>query len=128
MAETLYAWSPIRVGKQAENDKPGTVTTIAYGDTVTAEKLGANEAQMKEYQDSGALRAVKPPKLPDTWQGSPLDFVRAEAEKADSDMEFLPHTGGSGFAPEASMVLLGEAELDAKATMPADEKSTGSSK
>ncbi len=118
---TLYAWSDFRVGEPAKDDKPGKLTTIKFGETVTAEKLKADDEQMKAYIDSGAVREVKPPEMPSTWQGSPLDFVRAEAEKADNDMEFLPHTGGSAFAPEASQVLLGEAALDTKASMPADE-------
>ncbi len=119
---TLYAWSNIRVGEQTlKADSPGKVTTIKFGDAVTADKLGADDAQMKAYIDSGAIRETKPPQLPETWQGSPLDFIRAEAEKADNDMEFLPHTGGSAFAPEASQILLGEEVLDAKASMPADE-------
>jgi len=121
---TLYAWSPIRVGKPAKDDRPGEVTTIKFGETVTADKLGgADDEQMQAYIDSGAIRETKPPQMPDTWQGSALDFVRAEAEKADNNMEFLPHTGGSIFAPEAGQVLLGEATLDNKAKMPADEGS-----
>ncbi len=121
---TLYAWSDFRVGEPAKDDKPGKITTIKFGETVTAEKLGgADDEQMQAYMDSGAIREVKPPDMPATFQGSPLDFVRAEAEKADNNMEFLPHTGGSIFAPEASQVLLGEATLDAKAKMPADEGS-----
>ncbi len=118
---TLYAWSEFRVGEPAKDNQPGKVTSIKFGETVTAEKLKADDEQMKAYIDSGAVREVKPPELPATWQNSPLDFVRAEAEKSDNDMEFLPHTGGSAFAPEASQVLLGEAALDAKASMPADE-------
>lgn len=121
---TLYAWSDIRVGEPAKDDKPGKLTTIKFGEAVTAEKLGgADKEQMQAYMDSGAIREIKPPDMPDTWQGSPLDFVRSEAEKADNNMEFLPHTGGSAFAPEAGQVLLGEATLDAKAVMPADEGS-----
>lgn len=109
---TLYAWSDIRVGAPSEKDTPGKTTVVKYGEAVTADKLGgADKAQMNEYISGGVLRETKPPKLPDGWQGSPLDYVRMKAAESEETSDMLPSTGGSLFAPTNDEILLGEANV-----------------
>jgi hypothetical protein len=71
--KTLYAWSPIDAG-----DKK-----LKVGDEVTASALGIDKEGLEDLVDSGAVRAKKPPKLPDGWQGSMVDFLRQEAREAE---------------------------------------------
>jgi hypothetical protein len=117
---TQYAWSEIRVG-EAKHDQtvPGKTTVIKFGDTVTADKVGGEEA-LQQMVEAGSVRDTKPPDMPDSFQGSPIDFVRAKREEEDE--ELLMTTGGSIFAPSETEVLLGEATLTTgKDKMPADE-------
>lgn len=118
---THYAWTDIRVGS-AKHDQtvPGEVKVIKYGDTVTASAIGGEE-ELNAKIESGSVREEKPPKLPDAYQGSPLDFLREERARLNDD-EVLVATGGSIFAPTDAEVLTGAANLDPDAKMPADGK------
>lgn len=67
-----YAWSPILAGDKSAK----------LGDEVTASSLGVSKEDFEDLVTSGAVRSKKPPKLPDGWQGSIIDFIRQEAREA----------------------------------------------
>lgn len=69
---TFYAWSPILAGNKSAK----------FGDEVSAEKLGVTKEDFAEMVDSRAIRTKRPPKLPEGWTGSVLDFIRKEAREA----------------------------------------------
>lgn len=79
---TWYAWSPIN---SAEAKEDGKTVTVKPGDTVTADKLFLDDAQWKQLVESGAVRTMAYPDMPDTWQGSPVDFYLSEAKKASEN-------------------------------------------
>lgn len=72
MADTQYAWSPIQAGDKSAK----------FGDQVTAEKLGISKEDFEALVDSKAVRPVKPPQLPEGYQGSVIDFYREKAKEA----------------------------------------------
>jgi len=71
MASTHYAWSPIRGDKDA-----------AFGDTVTKDKLGVSQEDWDAMVEAGSIRTTKPPKLPDGWQGSVIEYYQQQAKEA----------------------------------------------
>jgi hypothetical protein len=68
----LYAWSPIQAGDKSAK----------FGEEVSASGLGISKEDFASLVESGAVRSKKPPKLPDDWQGSVIDFIRKEAREA----------------------------------------------
>lgn len=90
-----YAWAPIDAGEKQ----------FKLGDSVSAGDLDVDDREFQALVDSGAVREYEPPKLPDTYQGSILDFVREKRAAADEE-ELLVMTGGSTFAPTSADVIL----------------------
>ena len=70
---TAYAWSPILAGDKSAK----------FGDEVTASGLGISKEDFEELVTSGAVRTKKPPKLPDGYQGSVIDFLREQIREAE---------------------------------------------
>jgi len=68
-----YAWSPILAGDKSAK----------FGDEVTASGLGVSKEDFEDLIASGAVRAKKPPKLPDDYQGSVVDFLREQIREAE---------------------------------------------
>lgn len=76
MANTLYAWSPIRHG-----DDDGKVTVIKVGQKVSASDLDMSEEEFQGFIDSGAVRPRKYPDIHDSV--SPMEhFKQAAADAA----------------------------------------------
>lgn len=75
--ESWYAWSEIRGG-----DADGNVAILHFGEAVTADKAMVDEAGFAQLIESGAIRQVKPPEVPDTWQDSPINYLLDQAKKA----------------------------------------------
>jgi hypothetical protein len=71
MADTMYAWSPIRAG-----DKSAKV-----GDTVTAQTLGVSNEDFEAMVDAGAVRNTKPPKM-ENFSGSVVEWYQRQAREA----------------------------------------------
>ena len=66
-----YAWAPIDAGEKK----------FKLGDSVSASDLGVEDANFQALLDSGAVREYEPPKMPATFQGSVLDYVREQRAK-----------------------------------------------
>lgn len=75
----LYAWTNVSAGDKSAK----------YGEVVTASKLGISKEQFDAHVESGAFRTTKPPDLPETWQGSPVDYLRQQADQAGEDAAAL---------------------------------------
>jgi hypothetical protein len=90
-----YAWAPIDAGEKQ----------FKLGDSVSAGDLEIDDREFQALVDSGAVREYEPPKLPDTYQGSILDYVREQRAKNEEE-EMLVMTGGSTFAPTSADVIL----------------------
>lgn len=84
---TLYAWSPIRSAEQfdEETKKAGASVTKNVGDTVTQDEMYLSDEQWNQLVSSGAVRSYAPPEMPNTFQGSPIDFLKEQARKASED-------------------------------------------
>jgi hypothetical protein len=92
MADTLYAWSPIRHGGVVKDGVVQDVKTVEYGDTVTQDKLKISDADWDALVDAGVVRKQKPPELAEGFTGSPMDALRAQLTEAG---EPLDTTGGT---------------------------------
>lgn len=68
---TFYAWARIKAGNKSAN----------YGDSVTPGKLGIDKEQFEAHIVSGAIRTARPPEIPDTWQGSPNNWIRHQLQE-----------------------------------------------
>lgn len=68
-----YAWSPIRAGKNSAK----------FGDTVTADKLGVSKEDFEAMVEAKSIREKAPPKLPEGYQGSVVDFLREQIKEAE---------------------------------------------
>lgn len=81
MAETYYAWGPIKAGEK--NADPG--------DKVSAESLGISKDEFQQLVDSTAVKTQKYPK--DVPLGmSPIDHLRAKVTDSETDeLEKLSH-------------------------------------
>lgn len=83
---TFYAWSDIRTGAPtAKADEPGEVKTIKRGDTVSQADAMVDDDGWRQLVESGAIRTLQVPDMPDTYQGSPIDFLKEQAAKAGDD-------------------------------------------
>lgn len=82
---TLYAWSPIRVGEPGTKDGPGDIKMVKFGEEVTADSLGVSNEEFAGMVNSGSVRTMKPPEVPATFQGSPIDFLKEQAARASED-------------------------------------------
>jgi len=116
----LVAWSPIKVGTSGE--KPGdtgTTEVIKPGETVTQDSLGLSDDQFKQLVESGAVRTLEYPDMPDTYQDSPVNYLREQARKASEgalmDAENSEENMGAILAANAAAtgtMLQGEALSD----------------
>lgn len=100
---TYYAWSLIRGG---DNDNP---IVVQAGEEVTRNKLGLDKDGWTQLVESGAVRTLKFPDMPDSYQDSPRNFLLEQAKKAEDmsgldvamqlgDLEEVPtaENGGEG--------------------------------
>jgi hypothetical protein len=80
----LVAWGPIRSGKNngTEKDPDLETITIAPGETVTKDALGLDDDGWEQLIASGAVRTMSYPDMPETYQSSPVDFLRESARAA----------------------------------------------
>lgn len=83
-SDTLYAWSPISYGEPTRNaENPGDTTVIKPGTAVSRADLDSvTDEGWKQLIESGAIRAQEYPNIPETWQDSPVQFLRDQARKA----------------------------------------------
>lgn len=81
MASTMYAWSPIKSGKNDGNDKIEEVN-VNPGESVTQDQLGVDDDGWRQLIESGSVRAMKYPDVPETFQGSPVEYLREQAKAA----------------------------------------------
>lgn len=131
----MVAWSPIRVGKSAEGDKPGETKVIKPGETVTKESLG-DEEEFNQLVASGALKPLPYPEMPETYQDSPVNFLREQARKAADDALLTAETSEENISaiqaanlastgqPQAEP-LSDEVEAELKKQMEAEGQPTG---
>jgi hypothetical protein len=99
MADTMYAWSPIRYGGDVKDGQlvKDSVKTVAYGDSVTQDKLKVSDADWEALVEGGVVRKQKPPELAEGFTGSPMDALRAQLTEAG---EPLDTTGGTSLMNE----------------------------
>lgn len=97
----MWAWSPIKGGTA---DKP---VEVDFGAKVTKAQLGVDDADWDAMVEAGSVRPYAPPKMPDTYQSSPVEFLKEQAAKAenDEDLALSANLGGSYFGPPAEEVL-----------------------
>lgn len=81
----LVAWSTIKLGEKNTDSKadPSDLTqVIKPGETVSQDSLGLDDEQFKQLLESGAVRALDYPDMPDTYQDSPVNYLREQARIA----------------------------------------------
>lgn len=80
----LVAWAPIKSGKNKGSEKEPDMETINVkpGDSVSQDALGVDDEGWKQLLESGAVRKMTYPDMPETFQGSPVDYLREKARKA----------------------------------------------
>lgn len=78
----MVAWSEIRHGEAGEDDKPGDTKVIKPGESVSQGDLGLDDDQWAQLVESGAVRTMAYPEMPETFQGSPVDYLREQAKMA----------------------------------------------
>lgn len=92
-----YAWSEIRYG--VETDKDGNFLrhkVVKAGETVTKAKLGVSDADWAQLQEAGSVRPYAYPDMPESYEGSPVDFLR---EQASAVADAVQGSGGGYFGP-----------------------------
>ncbi len=84
MASDLVAWSPIRSAKNNGTDKDPDMEaiTVKPGESVSKSSLGLDDDQFAQLVESGAVRTMPFPEMPETYQGSPVEFMREQAANA----------------------------------------------
>jgi hypothetical protein len=94
----MYAWSPILAGDKS----------AAMGDKVSKSSLGVDDADFDAMVEAGSIRSYPVPDMPEGFQGSVVDHLRAEIQKAtDMSTEIASfNLGGSYFGPTAEEVML----------------------
>src|SRR4051812_40837276 len=78
MADKYYAWSNF----QTTDQNGRTSITTRPGDEVTASKLGLTDEQFQELIDSASVRKQPFPDLPETFTGSPIEYLKQQAYAA----------------------------------------------
>lgn len=119
----FYAWSVIQY--DADVDDSGSSIKhkrVAFGEEVSADKLGLDDEQFEQLVEAGSVRATRPPDMPKGYQGSPVDFMREQiAAAAEGNVaEVALSMGGSYFGPNAEEIL---ADPEA-AGIPVDKKAS----
>lgn len=79
----LVAWSEIRIGKHEAGADTGETTVIKPGETVTQGDL--TDDQFTQLKESGAVKTLPYPDMPETYQDSPVNFLREQARQAADD-------------------------------------------
>lgn len=83
MADKLYVWSEIRHGEPGDGDKPGATKVFKRGESVSkSDFAGISDEEFAGIVEGGSLRKMKYPDMPETYQGSPIDFMREQAKLA----------------------------------------------
>lgn len=84
MAKDLVAWSPIESSKNNGTHKDPDLEKIIVkpGESVSQDALGVDDAGWAQLLESGAVRSQAYPDMPETFQGSPVEFLRDEMRKA----------------------------------------------
>jgi|SRR6185295_6136987 len=84
MAKDLVAWSPIVSSKNNGTHKDPDLeeVTVKPGESVNKDALGVDDDGWQQLIDSGAVRSQAYPDMPETFQGSPVEFLREEMRKA----------------------------------------------
>lgn len=118
----LVAWSPIKSAKNngTEKDPDMEVIKVEPGETVTQELLGLDDGGWAQLVESGSVRTMAYPDMPETYQLSPAEFLREEARKAaegTSDMSeentaaiLAANAAGTGTALISEEPLVAEEE------------------
>jgi hypothetical protein len=134
MADTMYAWSPIRAGGETdivvdplgrERRVVKSRNTIDVGEEVTPDDLGVSEEEFQQYIDSGAVRPYPyPDNVPD--DEPPTEFlrrmIREQAETQISEEQQLLQAAGMGAViSDADLVEL-QPETSASAVQTAADK------
>jgi hypothetical protein len=99
-----YAWSPIKHG--ADVDKDGNYVRdklLPAGSTVTQKNLGVSDADWEAMIEAGSIREYEYPDMPDTFQGSPVDFLRQKLADVAGAVE---GSGGGYFGPTAEEAMM----------------------
>jgi hypothetical protein len=128
----LVAWSPITNGKNTgtEDDPKMETTTIEPGESVTQAALGLDDDGWQQLLDSRAVRKMDYPDMPETFQGSPVEFMRHQASLAASDALAEVETSEENISAIAAAnaastgVELPEAEEEAPTATPAAAKAS----
>lgn len=83
MADKLYVWNEIRHGEPGEGDKSGDTKVFKRGDSVSkSDFAGMSDEEFDQLIAGGTLRTMKYPDMPETYQGSPVEYMREQARKA----------------------------------------------
>jgi len=99
MTDTYYAWSNF-TNDEGKKFKPGA--------KVSASDLGVDDEEFQAFVDSGAVRTVEFPELPEGFTGSPREFrlqqlaVAASGEEYDVAKASLEGAGYAEPLPEES--------------------------
>lgn len=75
MAKVLYAWSEIRNGD----------VVLKPGSKVTQDGLKLDDDQWAQLLESSAVRTNPYPDMPETYQGTPIQFLLEQAAAAEID-------------------------------------------
>lgn len=86
MADKLYVWSEIRHGEPGKDDKPGATKVFKRGEAVSkGDFADMSDEEFDQLVAGGSLRKMKYPEMPETYQDSPINFLREQAKKAAED-------------------------------------------
>ena len=80
----LVAWAPIKSGKNNGTDKEPDMQTISVnpGESVSQDALGVDDDGWKQLVESGAVRTMAYPDMPETYQNSPVEYLRDQVKAA----------------------------------------------
>lgn len=92
-ATKFYTWSTIYNGGETKTIKDRKIivkrNVIEPGEEVSQTKLKLNDVEWKALVDGGSVRPYKYPDMPDSYGGSPMEFVmsqlRAGGEEISQD-------------------------------------------
>lgn len=87
MADTYYAWSPIRYA--AETNDQGNIiaySTLEVGKKADAKTLGISDEDFQDLVDGGSVSTEKYPDLPDGYTDSPKNFMFDELKLAEGHL------------------------------------------
>lgn len=112
MADTWYAWSPIRHSAEVDPDTgvASRVNVVKFGDTVTKAKLKVSDDDWDALVQAGSVRNYAPP---DGFDGtsedeSPVQYLQRKAREAAEapEVSAMQSLGGSYFGPAPEEVMM----------------------